>query len=697
MSRKIYAGEFPQRTREFFAAEQGLPAQRITAVGFDADKTLYASTENALYAFDGKGFSRVINESAGCIFLAAGAAAYAACGKKLYTLKGGRARLAQSFESEIISLAQDDRDLWLATKTALFKLGKTEFEYYCGNEADGIIALTAFGNNRVYEAGSRAVWGLWGKRPRWGTIAADTSNMPKSELTALLADGCGYLWVGTADGVYIYDAHSAWYSPQDFALLPDERVTALAFSAGGQAYVGTDIGLYVIDKTKRSFLSSLRWLPDRYVTAVCANDDGSEVWVGTAGGLAVIRTRQMTLAQKAAHFDALAQKYHIREGQHTHRRLSESYNLESGGPGITDNDGLWTASYLVTQACRYAVTGEQEALGNARTACRALIKLTQITGIDGFPARAFRRPGEPGFGDGDSEWHLTADEKGALEWKGETSSDETSGHFFGLAYYYDLCADGDEKACISKTVCAITDHILSHNYTLCDADGLPTTWARWTPSELNLNDMWRWERGINSLEMLCMLKVAYHMSGDEKYSREYSRLIADEHFALNGARHKMEDAHSNHIDDNLGFLTAATLLRYEENPRIKAYYLFGLRHHWDYERIERNPLWSIIYGAFSDTCCDLDCAVQSLEELPLDFINYPIVNSIRRELEWDNSPEEFGERPQLKAPLPYDEKPVSNFDANPFMPDGGTGTVSDEPTIFLLPYWMGRYYGLLGD
>lgn len=696
MARKIFAGKSPQKIRRFFGKKEGLSCCDVNCLTFADNGTLYAGTESGLFAFNGKVFEKIAAGSFNCLYTAKNGIVYAASAEKLYVLSISGATLIQKFDSPVSALAEDDNSLWLSCYDVLYKYDGIKFARYCRHEFPEVFAITAYGNARVYAATPSCLAGLWGKRPRWGVIMPETSQMPDCAVTALKADGYGHLLVGTEKGLYVYDSMSSWYAPDYFGNFPKEKVTSIDFFAG-KTYIGTVAGLYVFDGASRSFLGANRWLPAQEVTCCAVNSDGTELWVGTHEGLSLIEYKMMTLEEKAAHFDEMAQKYYIREGYHTHVRLTEYGNIDSGSPAITDNDGLWTGSYIAAEACRYAVTGDSEALENARKSLKALLKLSYITGIDGFPARAYRRPGEDLFGNGDPEWHLTSDEKGELEWKGETSSDETSGHFFGLSYYYDLCADEAEKEEITKVACAITDHILEHAYTLCDADGLPTTWARWHPDLLNRDDMWRWERGINSYELLCMLKVCYHMSGDEKYMKEYRRLIDEEHYALNCARHKMEDAHSNHIDDHLGFLTAATLLRYEDDPKIRAYYLFGLKHHWEYERIERCPLFNIVYGAFTGDCCDLETAVESLEKLPLDFIEYPLCNEARADLVWDEGQEVYNGPRQLKEPLPYDEKPVNNFDASPFAVTRGQGLTSHETTIYLLPYWMGRYFGLLGD
>src|SRR5436309_9410460 len=62
--------------------------------------------------------------------------------------------------------------------------------------------------------------------------------------------------------------------------------------------------------------------------------------------------------------------------------------------------------------------------------------------LPGFPARSFVSTNESKPNGG--QWHLTPD--GQWLWKGDTSSDELVGHYFGYAIYFDLVADEAEKA-----------------------------------------------------------------------------------------------------------------------------------------------------------------------------------------------------------------------------------------------------------
>src|SRR5204863_2724152 len=151
---------------------------------------------------------------------------------------------------------------------------------------------------------------------------------------------------------------------------------------------------------------------------------------------------------------------------------------------VSDNDGLWTALYICAQSYRYAVTKSPEAKAQAWRSMQAMLRLESITGISGFPARAICHTNEPQFRSNalgtDSEWHESPVEKGWY-WKGETSSDEIDGHYFGWFLFSELAADSAQKQQVRATCKRVTDHILDHRYYLIDKDGKPTTWGFWGP------------------------------------------------------------------------------------------------------------------------------------------------------------------------------------------------------------------------
>ncbi len=689
---------FKQDKRTIYTIKEGLPSLNVLSAAVDNNGKAWVGTDNGVAVFENGKFTKVdgFEGKVQVLFSDADGRLWIACGNNVCTSDGEN---KQELDSDVVAISQDHSgNLRLITRDNLYRYdGK--FILWHSNDGSVPYDLAAVGDGEVYAAVGTCLKTAFGKRLRWFPINNETSDMPETEVQAVAGDKFGTLWVGTKDGVFVYDSRNHWVSKKQVNALCSYNVKKILFGKTGKRYVGTDIGIMIYDGAKRHFYCKGYWLPSDEVTAIAESADGNTIWVGTDSGVVCIETLMMTLADKANHYQQMTEKYNVRDiGFVTNRFVDNAVDFNTGHVEISDNDGLWTGCYLLCQAYRYAVTGEQEALELSRRSMKALLHLMKITGIPGFTARAIRRPGEVGFGNGNPEWHLTKDDISELEWKGETSSDEMVGHFTAAATYFDFCADESEKKEVSDAICAIVDHILSHNYRLCDADGLPTTWANWNPDDLNRSDRWYWEHGVNALEMLAFLKIAYHMSGNEKYNEEYLRLVAKEHYAINTMYRKVDDAHTCHIDDNLCFLISIPLLRYETDPDILNCYLIGMREHWEYERVERNPFWNILYGAFTDECSDLDTGVNSLREFPLDLIELKLVNSVRNDLEWDYSPEKFGEEPHMKTALPYDEKPVSSYDYNPLLPDRMRDDYRlVDGTLYLMPYWIGRYYGLIEE
>lgn len=527
----------------------------------------------------------------------------------------------------------------------------------------------------------------FGKRNEWHTLQAGTCPLPSNRINALQYDACGMLWIATDKGVCIYNGKDVWMTPAEMDTLPQEEVFSLCITEEGLCCFGVQDALILLRGGQLHRLGAKRWLPGGKVTRIAAQ--GNTIYAQCEEGAAKIEIRQMTLGEKAEIYQKTMQEYHLKDGFVLQRHLTEYGSMESGVYKQTDNDGLWTGVYVAAQALRYAATKDKDALAQARYCMQGMLALTEVTGIPGFTARAIRRPGAVNYGNGHPEWVKFSDAQGAGEWKRETSSDEMVGHFFAQSYYYDLCADKAEKERIRAALCGIVDHILAHDYRLHDVDGLPTTWANWNPEDLNRDSKWFWERGVNSAEMLMMLRTAHHLSGNETYLRVYDDLALNHHYLLNAARYKIDDGHDNHIDDKLGMFTLDTLLRYEDRPAMRMWLLEGLAHHWRYERVEQLPLWSFIAGKNLGRDCDLSIALDGLAQYPLDLINYPVRNSCRSDLVWNAA------HTQLLRPLPFDEAPIDHFGHNRFEADGGTGMESIFGAIYLLPYWYGRYWGLI--
>jgi hypothetical protein len=131
---------------------------------------------------------------------------------------------------------------------------------------------------------------------------------------------------------------------------------------------------------------------------------------------------------------------------------------------------------------------------------------------------------------------------------------------------------------------------------------------------------------------------------------------------------------------------------------LREVYLDSLERAWQVERPERNPLWNFIYASGSGAKeFDRAESLRTLQEIPMDLIEWTVTNSHRLDVPIDPLSDRF-KRGQALIVLPYDELPMTKWNGNPYRLDGGNGGRSeDDGAYFLLPYWMGRYHKLIGE
>jgi hypothetical protein len=141
------------------------------------------------------------------------------------------------------------------------------------------------------------------------------------------------------------------------------------------------------------------------------------------------------------------------------------------------------------------------------------------------------------------------------------------------------------------------------------------------------------------------------------------------------------------------FLAYWQLYPYAFNDTLRENYGEAIRDHWDIERPEKDALWNFTYAMTGASEFDLEESAWHLREFPLDMILWDVENSHRKDIEFL----EPNFRGQFTAEvLPPDERPDLKHNRNIFKLDGGNrhGELSAGET-FLLPYWMGRFLGVI--
>jgi hypothetical protein len=508
----------------------------------------------------------------------------------------------------------------------------------------------------------------------------------------------GSIWYGTDTGAtHVDPATGVWTGVlPETGGLPFIYPRAFAEEPGGAIWAGSSIGAARRSRDGRwSYYQGQAWLPDDDVLSIAALADG-RVLMGTVKGLGVIARRPMILSRKARHFSEVAQRHHVnRHGFVWRVRCRLPGELETAGEsGYTDNDGLWTSSYIAAESLRFAVSGEEEARRNARRSMEGLFRLLEVTGIPGYPARSLALVSQLDESPWLASWHASPDGKHLF--KSDTSSDEVVGHYFAHALYYDHVAEPAEKERQRRLIAALTDHVIEHGFHLVErADGEPTRWGIWSPERC-----WEWghywySSGLWSLGILSHLKVAFHITGDERYEREYRRLIDEHDYARRTLAQKVLIGEVNHSDDQMALFSYYPLLRYEKDPALRATYLESLRRSWEIERPEESPTWNFVYNwAFSNRA-DRERSIAHLERMPWVLATWTHDNSRRWDLEL--APRLRG-KPLAARGLPMTEIGPYGFTDNPYeLRRGDGGHTVESPAIFLLPYWLGRHHELIGE
>lgn len=512
------------------------------------------------------------------------------------------------------------------------------------------------------------------------------------------------LLVGTTNGFLrvSLDTGSILRPLQSRLPWPDLRLIRQGIN--GEIWFGTDRGAFRMgaDGAIR-FFASRRWLADNSVVDLQVDGEGNALAL-TRTGLSQIRRDPMTLAQKAAHYDAKIRARHMRYGFCAELSLKTPGDPASATMIDTDNDGTWSSYYMASQAFRHAATGSAKAKANAWETFEALERLETINWLPGFPSRTFERHG---FKNSDKErWHPAGD--GEWEWKAHTSSDEIAAHAFGCAALYDTAAETpEEKARIAHHIDKILRHILANDLYLKDVDGEPTLWGRWNPEYVNWYPPSVVDRKLNSAELVALLQFGHAITGRPEYKEKIFSLFQDHGYLDNilipmdtiaqtpGYIHEGADMGSvwNHSDDLLGFVTYWVLHRHALNDDLKAKYAWVIEDHWEIERVERNPLWTMIFAATGLSGWDEADAAWTLREFPLDTADWSVANSFRKDL--DFLPANFRHQ-HMRQLLPPGERRMTRWNSQPFIPDGGNGGRTEYGgDEFLLPYWMGRHLGVI--
>jgi streptogramin lyase len=525
----------------------------------------------------------------------------------------------------------------------------------------------------------------------------------------------GDLWVGVMGGVSIRSNDKLIKTLTPKEGIPSSMVHCIRQSPDGTMWVGTEVGVvrYNPDYT-HSLRFSKRWLCDNDVNAIAFDKEGN-AWVGTGKGVSQICRQTTTLAGKEQNYYSQLMKRHMRPPWTCGiLRLEVAGDTSTWRNSDDDNDGEFTGGYLVMESFRYAVTGDEDARVKARKAFDFLCLLQEVTGTEGFFARSvvpvdWKKVNDPNrtysakeiseelvldprYKPVEMRWRKSAD--GKWLWKGDTSSDEMDGHLMSYFYYYEYAANAEERILIRKHVKKIIDRLMETNYNFVDIDGKYTHWGVWSPDQLNRDPDWAPEKSLNSFELLAYLKLASHITGEEKYEKAYHHLIDKEDYLKNTSLlNKKNPAWQIYFDRTLEGYLFPILVKYETDPVLRDFYL-NLMEEWmagqeSGENLINNLAYAIATGKMVNTKQTLDF----LRDAPLDLMDYYIDHTLREDVSIVRYP--ILEEIQVSELPPASIRATVRWDKNPWSARNGDVTQVREPVFWLWPYWMARYLEII--
>lgn len=586
-------------------------------------------------------------------------------------------------------------------KLKCIKDSKTE---WTGNSSDAILDLK-------YSAENGLFWIL-------GPKSLSTYSLKDKKLTVVyngtaftsfdVVEKGSKIIIGTKNGYLEIDATTKKQNGKLRTKLPSAEITSVK-EINGKVWFGSDLGAFMLRSDgKFNYYNGERWLPGDKVSDIAEGPDKS-VLILTDKGLGQICFKNMTLEEKAVFYEKQVRQRHIRNGFNANLDGLKNGNLSTGYLSDSDNDGLWTSMYLGGEVFRYAVTNSDDALQNCKESLDAMERQYTINSNPvGFPARSFERSGYINVLSDPERWQHSRDPE--WDWKATTSSDEAIGHIFVMAAMAELIDDPSVKKRSIHLIDILMQHIIDHDLYLVDYDGKPTTWGRWNPEYVNARPENVGDRKLSSSNIISMLQTAYHFTKKEVYKAKAVELMEKHGYLKNLMRpiksigmapddadklsKELSDAW-NHSDDEMYFLGYWGLYRYALNEDLKAKFKESIVDHWEIERPEKEGAWNIFTAMLGDRDYDLKEAVWYLQEHPLDMINWNIMNSHRQDIE--KMGPNFRNQTVTEV-LPPDERPVQRHNANMFNLDRKGANGTDEHSagdIWLLPYWMGRYLGVI--
>jgi hypothetical protein len=383
-------------------------------------------------------------------------------------------------------------------------------------------------------------------------------------------------------------------------------------------------------------------------------------------GAAMANSWRMSLHKKALLFEENVLRNHWIEGLYPSIVAlppdGSPPDQTTAGRSNVAHSSSWTGNYLAGQAYRYAFTRDESVRRHCDEILQALHRLQEMTGIPGFLARGYLRGHGPSYEERDGAstsrfWHQGAGKWKDWRWRGSPSHHNYDDVIHGYGAYYDLAADDKQKEMMKRDMHALLSYIVDNDMNIFDEYGSREPFIGTTDGKTP---------DLRTIMVTSCLKIAYHITGDEKFNRAYQKLVDQYGYrkrtTFPAAPRRTEFDDTEHV---LGDLD--NMFRMEKDPELLRFYRAVLEAIWESNKDDRQAYYTFMHCAISGQRDEqrLQAAIQNLRDYPTDKIFRPKMNSIRPEVKKVGG--------LAEEPLPMYERPLDNeyeWKNNPYSLDG---------------------------
>ena len=424
-----------------------------------------------------------------------------------------------------------------------------------------------------------------------------------------------------------------------------------------------------------------------------------------------------------------------------------------------ENDGLWSALYLASQAFRYGATKDPVALENIRKLMEGEKWRMEITGVPGLFTRQYIPKDVAGIQcptdlheyipddiKDDNKWLRVGDDGciytvdgGTMEWVKQevcgldnyagwclldnVSQDEYAGHMFALGAIYKLVDDATIKADAAKLLGQVGRHLADNWMHFIDWDGRDTEHGKMniysfadSPGFLavhSLGFMLMAAEATNNQRLWdffdkCLLqKDGGPCEGwpypEPPYDTEISNMLL-----YNGPL----GCKANYNNFSMVFAAIHNLAWFLKDAGLMATVQDTFENHFMDDgnqpralTVQKNPWFNFGFAAMKKLGPENPQAFELVEDGICSLREFQASQAQR----FGNSAENYAEfcesrfegRFMAENPIPIPERCTSTFEwwGDPYQLETCTAAPWNiqVPTGYLLPYWMGRYYGFISQ